>query len=123
VKVVAMTTNLDHPFVQHELMMPVLPIVKVRDVEEGIAAAVEVEHGFRHTAIMHSMDVRRLSSFAKAIQTTIFVKNGPSYAGIGFGGEGFTTFTIAGPTGEGLTSARTFSRRRRCVLTNAFNIK
>jgi propionaldehyde dehydrogenase len=123
VKVVAMTTNLDHPFVQHELMMPVLPIVKVRDVEEGIAAAVEVEHGFRHTAIMHSMDVRRLSKFAKTIQTTIFVKNGPSYAGIGFGGEGFTTFTIAGPTGEGLTSAKTFSRRRRCVLTNALNIK
>jgi propionaldehyde dehydrogenase len=123
VKVVSMVTDSGHPFVQHELMMPVLPVVRVRNVEEGMKIAVEVEHGFRHTAMMHSMDVRRLSEFAKAIQTTIFVKNGPSYAGIGFGGEGFATFTIAGPTGEGLTSAKTFARKRRCVLTNAFNIK
>jgi propionaldehyde dehydrogenase len=123
VKVISMVTDCGHPFVQHELMMPVLPVVRVRNVEEGIKTAIEVEHGFRHTAMMHSMDVGRLSKFAKAIQTTIFVKNGPSYAGIGFGGEGFTTFTIAGPTGEGLTSAKTFARKRRCVLTNAFNIK
>ena len=123
VKVISMVTDSSHPFVRHELMMPVLPVVTVKDVEEGIKTAVEVEHGFKHTAVMHSMNVQRLSAFAKAIQTTIFVKNGPSYAGIGFGGEGFATFTIAGPTGEGLTSAKTFTRKRRCVLTNAFNIK
>ena len=69
------------------------------------------------------MDVRALTKMAKAIQTTIFVKNGPSYAGIGIGGEGFTTFTIAGPTGEGLTSTRTFCRRRRCVLVGGLNVR
>lgn len=123
VKVISMEVPLSHPFVQHELMMPVLPAVRVKDFDEGLTAAVEVEHGFRHTAIMHSKNVDRLSALAKAIQTTIFVKNGPSYAGIGVGGEGYTTFTIAGPTGEGLTSAKNFARRRRCVLVDGFNIR
>ncbi|HHY36789.1 MAG TPA: aldehyde dehydrogenase EutE [Firmicutes bacterium] len=113
----------EHPFVQEELMMPILPLVRVKDIEEAIAVAVEVEHGFKHTAIMHSKNVDHMTRMARAIQTTIFVKNGPSYAGIGVGGEGFTTFTIAGPTGEGLTSARTFTRRRRCVLIDALSIR
>ncbi|SCX74998.1 aldehyde dehydrogenase family protein [Alkaliphilus peptidifermentans] len=112
-----------HPFVVGELMMPVLPIVRVNDVEEAIKLAVEVEHGFKHTAIMHSKNIDRLSKFAKEIQTTIFVKNGPSFAGIGVGGEGYATFTIAGPTGEGLTSAKSFARRRRCTLVGGFSIK
>lgn len=123
VKVISMQVPLSHPFVQHELMMPILPVVRVKEVEEGYRAAIQAEHGFRHTAVMHSQNVARLSSFAKAVQTTIFVKNGPSYAGIGVGGEGYTTFTIAGPTGEGLTSAKSFARRRRCVLVDGFNIK
>lgn len=113
----------EHPFVQEELMMPILPIVRVKDAKEGIDLACQVEHGFRHTAICHSRDIEVLSEMGRRIQTTIFVKNGPSYAGIGVGGEGFTTFTIAGPTGEGLTSASTFTRKRRCVLVNGFNIK
>lgn len=113
----------DHPFVVAELMMPVLPIVRVENVDEAIELAVEVEHGFRHTAIMHSKNVDNLTKFAKAIQTTIFVKNGPSYAGIGVGGEGYTTFTIAGPTGEGLTSARSFARKRRCTLVEGLSIR
>lgn len=123
VKVISAEVQLSHPFVQHELMMPVLPVVRVKNIEEGYAAALQAEHAFRHTAIMHSQNVGRLSEFAKAVQTTIFVKNGPSYAGIGVGGEGYTTFTIAGPTGEGLTSAKSFARRRRCVLVDSFNIK
>jgi len=123
VKILGMETPFDHPFVQHELMMPVLPIVRVKNFDEAMSKAIEVEHGFRHTAVMHSRNVEHLSALAKAIQTTIFVKNAPSYAGIGVGGEGFTTFTIAGPTGEGLTSARTFARRRRCVLADSFNIR
>jgi propionaldehyde dehydrogenase len=113
----------EHPFVRVELMMPVLPIVRVKDVEEGMDLAVIAEHGNRHTAIMHSSDVNALTRMAKRIQTTIFVKNGPSYAGIGIGGEGYCTFTIAGPTGEGLTSARTFARRRRCVLVGGLNVR
>jgi propionaldehyde dehydrogenase len=111
-----------HPFVMVELMMPILPLVQVKNIDEAIALAVKVEHGNRHTAIMHSKNVDHMTRFAKAIQTTIFVKNAPSYAGIGVGGEGFTTFTIAGPTGEGLTSARTFTRQRRCVLVDALSI-
>jgi hypothetical protein len=71
---------------------------------------------------MHSKNVDNMTRLARAIETTIFVKNGPSYAGIGVGGEGFTTFTIAGPTGEGLTSARSFTRLRRCVLVDGFSI-
>ena len=122
VRVVLCETGPDHPFVVEELMMPVLPVVQVKDVDEAIALAVKVEHGNRHTAIMHSKNVENMTKYAKAIETTIFVKNAPSFAGIGVGGEGFITFTIAGPTGEGLTSARSFTRQRRCVLVDAFSI-
>lgn len=123
IKVIIMETDKNHPFVQEELMMPILPIVRVNNVDEAIDLAVEVEHGNRHTAIMHSKNVDKLTKMARLIQTTIFVKNGPSYAGIGVGGEGHTTFTIAGPTGEGLTSAKTFTRKRRCVLVEGFNVR
>lgn len=115
-------TDFDHDFVQHELMMPILPIVRVDNIEEAIELAVKAEHGNRHTAHMHSKNIDHLSAFAKAVETTIFVKNAPSYAGIGFGGEGHTTFTIAGPTGEGITSARSFTRKRRCVMADNFRI-
>ncbi|WP_270739436.1 aldehyde dehydrogenase family protein [Massilioclostridium coli] len=112
----------DHLFVQTELMMPILAVVRVKDIDEAIEKAVRAEHGNRHSAHMHSKNIENLSKFAKAIETTIFVKNAPSYAGIGFGAEGHTTFTIAGPTGEGLTSARSFTRKRRCVMKDMFHI-
>lgn len=123
IKAIIVETKKEHPFVQHELMMPVLPIVRAIDADEAIDIAIEAEHGNRHTAIMHSKNIDRLTRMAKSIQTTIFVKNGPSYAGIGVGGEGYTTFTIAGPTGEGLTSAKSFARKRRCVLVDGFHIR
>lgn len=123
VRLVIAEVPFEHPFVRVELMMPILPIVRVKDVEEGMTLAVIAEHGNRHTAMMHSSDVNALTRMAKRIQTTIFVKNGPSYAGIGIGGEGYGSFTIAGPTGEGLTSARTFARRRRCVLVGGLNVR
>ena len=112
----------EHPFVQNELMMPILPIVRVPDIDTAIDLAVKAEHGNRHTAHMHSKNIDHLTRFARAVETTIFVKNAPSYAGIGFGGEGHTTFTIAGPTGEGITSARSFTRQRRCVMVDSFRI-
>ena len=112
----------EHDFVQHELMMPILPIVRVKDIDQAIDLAVKAEHGNRHTAHMHSKNIDNLTRFARAVETTIFVKNAPSYAGIGFGGEGHTTFTIAGPTGEGITSAKSFTRLRRCVLAESFRI-
>ena len=108
-----------HPFVQVEMMMPVLGIVRVHNIDEAIAMAVKAEHGNRHSAHIHSKNVDR---FARAVETTIFVKNAPSYAGIGAGGEGYTTFTIAGPTGEGLTAAHSFTRARRCVLVDGLHI-
>ena len=115
-------TDFNHPFVQEELMMPILPIVRVDNIDEAIELAVKAEHGNRHTAHMHSKNIDNLSRFARAVETTIFVKNAPSYAGIGFGGEGHATFTIAGPTGEGITSARSFTRQRRCVMADSFRI-
>ncbi|STP53429.1 ethanolamine utilization protein EutE [Escherichia coli] len=123
IKVILIEAEKTHPFVVHELMMPVLPVVRVDNVDEAIELAVKVEHGNRHTAVMHSTNVEKLTKMARLIQTTIFVKNGPSYAGLGVGGEGHATFTIAGPTGEGLTSARSFARRRRCVMVEALNIR
>ena len=122
VRCIICETDFDHPFVQHELMMPILPIVRVKNIDEAIDLAVKAEHGNRHTAHMHSKNIDHLTRFARAVETTIFVKNAPSYAGIGFGGEGHTTFTIAGPTGEGITSARSFTRYRRCVLSESFRI-
>ena len=115
-------TDFNHPFVQEELMMPILPIVRVDNIDQAIELAVKAEHGNRHTAHMHSKNVDNLSRFAREVETTIFVKNAPSYAGIGFGGEGHATFTIAGPTGEGITSARSFTRQRRCVMAESFRI-
>nr|6GVS_A Chain A, Aldehyde dehydrogenase [Rhodopseudomonas palustris BisB18]6GVS_B Chain B, Aldehyde dehydrogenase [Rhodopseudomonas palustris BisB18]6GVS_C Chain C, Aldehyde dehydrogenase [Rhodopseudomonas palustris BisB18]6GVS_D Chain D, Aldehyde dehydrogenase [Rhodopseudomonas palustris BisB18]6GVS_E Chain E, Aldehyde dehydrogenase [Rhodopseudomonas palustris BisB18]6GVS_F Chain F, Aldehyde dehydrogenase [Rhodopseudomonas palustris BisB18]6GVS_G Chain G, Aldehyde dehydrogenase [Rhodopseudomonas len=123
IKIILMEVPREHPFVQEELMMPILPLVRVETVDDAIDLAIEVEHDNRHTAIMHSTDVRKLTKMAKLIQTTIFVKNGPSYAGHGAGGEGYSTFTIAGPTGEGLTSAKSFARRRKCVMVEALNIR
>lgn len=116
VKLLICEVGFDHPFVQLEQMMPILPIVRVKDLDEAIEMSVLAEHGNRHTAVMHSKNVDHLTKFAREIETTIFVKNASSLAGVGFGGEGHTTMTIAGPTGEGITSARTFTRQRRCVL-------
>lgn len=113
----------DDVLVTVEQLMPILPVVRVPDYDAGLALAMKVEGGLHHTATMHSQNVSRLNQAAQRLQTSIFVKNGPSYAGIGVGAEGFATFTIATPTGEGTTSARTFARHRRCVLANAFSIR
>ncbi|MDX2015339.1 MAG: aldehyde dehydrogenase family protein [Myxococcaceae bacterium] len=111
-----------HPFVQAELLMPVIGFSRLKTVEDCIAAALQAEHGFGHTATMHSSNIDHLSVMAKVINTSIFVKNGPSYAGLGLTGEGYTSFTIASPTGEGLTTALSFTRERRCTLKDSFRI-
>ncbi len=121
-KLIICETDSSHPFVQEELMMPILAIVRVANIDEAIEKACQAEHGNRHSAHIHSKNVDHLTRFARAVETTIFVKNAPSYAGIGAGGEGYTTFTIAGPTGEGLTAAHSFTRSRRCVLVDGFHI-
>jgi acyl-CoA reductase-like NAD-dependent aldehyde dehydrogenase len=91
-------------------------------VNAAIELAVQSEHGFRHTAVMHSKNIDHLSRMAREMDCSIFVKNAPSLAGLGWGGEGFTSFTIASPTGEGMTTCRSFSRLRRCTLKDAFRI-
>lgn len=123
IKLISCVTDFNHDFVQLELLMPILPIVRAKDREEALEMGLEAEHGNRHTAICHSKDIDFLSLTAKEMQTTIFVKNAPSFAGIGIGGEGYTTFTIAGPTGEGLTSTKSYCRHRRCTLVDGFNIR
>ena len=94
-------TDESHPFVEVEQMMPFLPFVRCRNVDEAIEKARRSEHGFRHTAIIHSNNVRNMTKMGKAMDTTLFIKNGPSMAGLGLGGEGYCSFSIAGPTGEG----------------------
>ncbi len=112
----------DHPLVWTEQMMPVLPITRVPSTDAGIDLAIEAEGGCFHTASMHSRDIDKLSTMAKRSNVSIFVKNGPHYAGLGQGGEGHTSFTIASPTGEGLTGPREFSRWRRCTIVEHFRI-
>lgn len=114
--------DINHPLVWTEQLMPVMPVVRVKDVDTAIDLAVQVEHGFRHTAMMHSLNIAKLSKMAKIMNCSIFIKNAPSYAGLGFGGAGFASFTIASPTGEGVTRARTFTRERRCTLVDYFRI-
>lgn len=112
----------EHPFVQLELLMPVIGFVRCKDVHEAIDLAVQAEHGFRHTASMYSKNIDSLHRMACLANCSIFVKNASNYAGLGFGGEGYTSFTIASPTGDGLTTARTFTRERRCTLAGHFRI-
>lgn len=106
----------DHPFVRVEMLMPVLGICRVHNIDEAVEEAFRAEQGCQHSALIHSQNIHNMSLAAKVLNTTIFVKNAPSYSGLGFGGEGHSTLTIATPTGEGLTSARTFTRARRCVV-------
>jgi acyl-CoA reductase-like NAD-dependent aldehyde dehydrogenase len=122
IRLVLAEVEADHPLVLTEQLMPVIPLVRVRDANEGIDLAKVAERGFRHTAVMHSKNLDHLSRMAREMDCSIFVKNGPSCAGVGNGGEGFCSFTIASPTGEGITNPISFSRIRRCVLKDAFRI-
>jgi aldehyde dehydrogenase len=115
-------TGKDHAFVKEEQMMPFIPIVRVKDVEEGIQASLAAEHNYKHTSIIHSHDVEHMTAMARALDTTLFVKNGPCMAGLGLGGEGYLSYSIATPTGEGVTNPKTFCRVRRCVMVDNLRI-
>ena len=112
----------DHNLVWTEQMMPVMPVVRVNNVDDAIDLAVRSEHGFRHTASIHSTNVETITRMARAMNCSIFVANGSNFNGLGEGGEGFTSFSIASPTGEGLTRPRTFSRVRRVTVVGALRI-
>jgi aldehyde dehydrogenase len=122
VRLVVAETDAQHQLVWTEQLMPVVPLVRVRSADEAIDLAKAVEQGMGHTAICHSKNLDVLSRMSREINTSIFIKNGPSLAGLGFGGEGFASFSIASPTGEGVTSAIDFTRVRRCTLVDAFRI-
>jgi acyl-CoA reductase-like NAD-dependent aldehyde dehydrogenase len=122
VRLVVVEVDENHPLLWTEQMMPVMPVVRVSDANRAIDLAVQVEGGNRHTAVMHSKNLDNLSRMAKACDCSIFVKNGRSQAGLGLDGEGYCSFTIASPTGDGLTGPRSFSRWRRCTLVGAFRI-
>lgn len=115
-------TDKDHAFVKEEQMMPFVPIVRVKDVQEGIQASLVAEHNYKHTSIIHSHDVEHMTAMARALDTTLFVKNGPCMAGLGLGGEGYLSYSIATPTGEGVTNPKTFCRVRRCVMVDNLRI-
>ncbi len=115
-------TAADHIFVDEEQMMPFIPIVRVPDVDTAIAEAIKAEHSYKHTGIMHSQNIRNLTKMAQEIDTTLFIKNGPCMTGLGLGGEGFLSFSIATPTGEGVTTPMTFTRSRRCVMVDNLNL-
>lgn len=122
VRLAVLDIPVEHPLIWTEQLMPVLPVARVKSADEAIDLAIAAEHGFGHSAAMHSMHLGRLSRMAREINCSIFVKNGPIYSGLGEGGEGYTSFSIASPTGEGLTDPRSFSRERRCVLVDHFRI-
>jgi len=115
-------TAADDLFVVEEQMMPVLPIVKAPDFETAVRLAKESEHNYRHSAMIHTMNVAHMTMMGRAMDTTIFVKNGPCVAGLGMGGEGYISFSIATTTGEGITTPKTFTRFRRCALVDQLNI-
>ena len=111
-----------HNLVWTEQMMPVLPVTRVPTVDAGIDLAVRAEHGFRHTAGIHSTNVETITRMARAMNCSIFVANGPFYSGLGSGGEGYSSFSIASPSGDGMTRPRTFSRPRRVAVVGALRI-
>ncbi len=121
-KIAIVEVTWDHPLVMAEQMMPIIPFVRCRSVDEAMEWAVISEHKFEHTFIMHSTSVANLSAMAQRCNGNIFVKNGANLAGLGYGGEGYTTLSIAGTTGEGMTKASTFTRPRRCTLVDYFRI-
>jgi aldehyde dehydrogenase len=115
-------TTADHVFVQEEQMMPFVPFVRTRSVDEAIELALQAEHGYRHTAIIHSRNLDTITKFGRLAATTIFVANGSCLAGLGSGGEGYGSYSIATPTGEGITNPLTFTRSRRVAVVGAMRM-
>ncbi|MGA7342403.1 MAG: aldehyde dehydrogenase [Terracidiphilus sp.] len=115
-------TGEDHPFVVEEQMMPFIPVVRMKDADAAIAAAVKAEHGYRHTAIIHSNNVETATRMARAMNTTLFIQNAASPASLGVNGPGYFSHTIATPTGEGITTPLTFTRERQMVVGGALRI-
>jgi aldehyde dehydrogenase len=115
-------TDESNPFVPEEQMMPFVPFVRVRDFEHGLQLAIKHEHGFGHTAIIHSNNLANITRMGRAMNTTLFIVNGPCTAALGAGGEGYPSYSIATPTGEGVTNPLTFTRFRRMSVSGALRM-
>jgi len=115
-------TGADHLFVIEEQMMPMMPIIPVDNVDQGIAMAKVAEHGYKHSSMIHSLNVINMTKMGRALESTVFVKNGSCLAGLGTGGEGYASFSVATTTGEGITTPDTFTRKRRCVLVDSLSM-
>jgi aldehyde dehydrogenase len=115
-------TDASHVFVQEEQMMPFVPFVRVRNVDEAMDLAIQSEHGFRHTALIHSRNLDTITKFGHRANVTLFVVNGPSMAGLGLGGQGYLSYSVATPTGEGITNPLTFTRYRRVMMTGSLRM-
>jgi aldehyde dehydrogenase len=122
VQVLIGETTADHVFVQEEQMMPFVPFVRVKNSEEAIELAIASEHNFRHTALIHSRNLDTITRFGRKANVTVFVANGPCMAGLGLGGQGYLSYSIATPTGEGITTPLTFTRYRRVMLTGSLRM-
>ncbi len=115
-------TDVNNPFVPEEQMMPFVPFIRARDAMHAIDLSLEFEHNFKHTSIIHSRNVRTMTTMGREMDTTLFVKNGPCMAGLGLGGQGYLSYSIATPTGEGVTNPLTFTRQRRCAMVDDLRI-
>lgn len=115
-------TDINYTFAWMEQMMPLVPILRAQTFEQALEWALKLENGYWHSAGLHSRNIENMDAMAKIINTSLFVKNGPFIAGLGAGGEGWTSMTISTPTGEGVTNAKTFVRLRRCTLVGSFRI-
>src|SRR5438477_972228 len=115
-------TDEHNPYVDHDQMMPFVPFVRVADVDQAIALAKKYEHGFKHTSVIHSRNLETITRMGRELGTTLYVQNGPSTAGLGSGGEGYLSFSIATPTGEGVTTPLTFTRQRRSTTVRAMRV-
>ena len=120
--IVDVKSDINHVFARVEQLMPVIPLLRAANVDEAIEWALILERGLSHTAGMHSRNIDNMDKMARAMNTSLFVKNGPHLAALGAGGEGWTTMTISTPTGEGVTCARSFVRLRRCCVVDNFRI-
>ena len=120
--IVDVKRDINHVFAREDQLMPVIPLLRAANVDEAIEWALILERGLSHTAGMHSRNIDNMDKMARAMNTSLFVKNGPHLAALGAGGEGWTTMTISTPTGEGVTCARSFVRLRRCCVVDNFRI-
>ncbi|MGD8777401.1 MAG: aldehyde dehydrogenase [Ignavibacteria bacterium] len=109
-------TDRNHPWVIAEQMTSCIPVVRVRDFEDGLNAAIKAEQGFEHTASIYTKDMNRATKYTRALDCDVHTINGGTLRGNGGDlGESYFSHTIATPTGEGICTPLSFVRKRRIM--------